>query len=392
MKPTADSTEVGTVLMAADRYMTSGRQAPALPPLAPGELERARELAASLVPTEERLGDIVKFGGEVQSALAEISKAMLAGVRVKALDEVMDLSEAVLSQVRVLDLDELVPTARRTLFVLKESAAAIRQRIARFFRGYELVSRRLDRHEAELFRKEAEAARRFQAYAELERVTRKLMRDARVGVAALELFLDGEHGQTELERRQRSVAEERAAAERENRSIDFVILTAAERYGKYVERVEMKRTSLQRVVLSAYQSEIAIRLVQDNENVIRQKLSDVRTDLLPQWRTRIALAYNAYVQQGMAAFVKGLERAEAELHVKTADQIAHSAESAADLLTTQVFDPAAMKYYQGKLISALETLKTASSEARRIREAADEAMQRSIDELGAAAAAISAGR
>jgi uncharacterized protein YaaN involved in tellurite resistance len=184
------------------------------------------------------------------------------------------------------------------------------------------------------------------------------------------------------------VTQERAAAERENRAIDFSVVTAAERYGKYVERVEMKRASLEQVVLSAYQSGIAIRMLEDNENIIRQKLSDVRTDLLPQWRTRISLAYNAFLQQGLAAFVYGLERAEAELRARTADQLAASAQSIADLMTRPMIDPAAMKYHQDKLIGALETLKAASMEARRIRAIAEETMQQSIAELGEAVSSM----
>ncbi len=336
--------------------------------------------------TRTRLGDIIKFGGDVQTALADISKRMLAGVRSKTLDEVLQLSDGVLGQVSLLNLDELSPMARRTRFLLKESAAAIKQRIARFFRGFELVSRQLDRQEAEIFRKEAEAAQRYHALAELERATRKIMLDARVGAAAIDLFLNSDSGTAELERRQQRVAKEMAAAQSETRSVDFVIVTAAERYGKYLERVEMKRTSLQQAVLAAYQSEITIRMLQDNENIIRQRLSDVRIDLLPQWRTRITLAYNAYVQQGIAQFVKGLESAEAELRIKTGDQLVQTANSVAELMTRQVFDPAAMKYHQDRLIAALETLKLASTEARRLRDTAEDSMKRSIDELGAAVA------
>jgi uncharacterized protein YaaN involved in tellurite resistance len=383
-----DSSTTSRAMVTAEDYALSMRRPPALPPLSEAERARARELGASLTPTDDRLGDIVQFGSDVQTALAEISKGMLAGVRVKALDEVLQLSDGVLGQVRQLDLGELSPVARRTLLWLRESAGAIRQRVARFFRSYELVSRQLDRQEAEIFRKEAEAAQRFHGSAELERATHRVLLDARIGVAAIEGFLAGEHGWAELERRQQDLREEQAAAARQNRSVDFAAITSAERYAKYVERVEMKRASLQQLVLSAYQAEITLRMLQDNENVIRQKLSDIRTDLLPQWRARIAIAYNAYLQQGIAEFVKGLDRAESQLRMQTANQIEKAATSVADLLTRPAVDPAAIKYHQDKLIGALETLKAASIEARRIRAAAEATTQRSLDELGEHVATI----
>jgi uncharacterized protein YaaN involved in tellurite resistance len=185
------------------------------------------------------------------------------------------------------------------------------------------------------------------------------------------------------------VAEEKDAAQREVRTVDFLIPSAADRYAKYLERVEMKRASLQQVVLSAYQTEITLRMLQDNENIIRQRLSDIRTDLLPHWRTSITLAYNAYLQQGIAEFVVRLQRTEAELRRKTADQIEQTAHDVAGLMVTQVFDPVAMKYQQDKLIGALETLKTASVEARRLRDSAEAAMKQSLDQLGTAVAAVS---
>jgi hypothetical protein len=58
------------------------------------------------------------------------------------------------------------------------------------------------------------------------------------------------------------------------------------------------------VILSAYQTSVAVRMMGDNELIIRQKLSDIRTELLPQWRTLIAIAYQAYQQQGIATFVE----------------------------------------------------------------------------------------
>jgi uncharacterized protein YaaN involved in tellurite resistance len=379
----------GLAVVTAEQYALSTRQPPSLPPLAEAERVRARQLALALVPGDERLGDIVQYGGEVQSALADITRGMLAGVRVKALDEILQLSDGVLAQVRQLNLDQLSPMAGRTLLWFRESAAAVRQRVARFFKSFELVSQQLDRQEADIFRKEAAAAERYHASAQLERATRDIMLEARLGVAAIEVFLEGEHGWAELQRRQRALDAEKAAAARHNRSVDFAALSAVERYAKYLERVEMKRTSLQQAVLSAYQAEVTIRMLQDNENIIRQKLSDIRTDLLPQWRTRVTIAYNAYLQQGIAVFVRGLERAEAELRLQTADQIERTAASVADLMTRQVFDPVAMKYHQDKLIGALETLKAASLEARRIRDAAEATTKRSLDELGQAVAIVS---
>lgn len=390
MKPMADTHTNSATLALTGQLEALAQKPPALPPLPEADLRRAQALAASLAVPEERLGDLISLGTGTQAALAEVTKAMLAGVRVNALDEVLQLSDGVLAQVRLVRLEDLSPAARRWLFWLVEPAAFIRRRVAKFFRGYTLVSRQLDRQEASIFAKEAEATQRYHADARLEQAARQVMLDARIGVAAIELFLSGPQGWPELDRRQRAAADERAAAARDNRAVDMTVVTAAERYAKYLERVEMKRTSLQRASLSAYQGSLTLRMLEDNENVIRQKLSDIRTDLLPQWRMLITIAYNAYVQQGVGGFVRSLERMEADLRRQTADQVEQAAATMADLVTRPVFDPAALKYQQDKLVGALETLRAASAEARQIRAAAEATLQRSMAELSEAAAGLAA--
>src|SRR5688572_20523555 len=102
---TVESREIAT----ASQYAVAVRKAPAPAPLSEGEAARARELAAGLVPTDERLGDVVRFGSDVQASLAKISKGLLAGVRVNTLDDVLRLSDNVLEQVNQVHLDGLSP-------------------------------------------------------------------------------------------------------------------------------------------------------------------------------------------------------------------------------------------------------------------------------------------
>jgi uncharacterized protein YaaN involved in tellurite resistance len=161
-----------------------------------------------------------------------------------------------------------------------------------------------------------------------------------------------------------------------------MILASADRYAKYIERLEGKATSLQQVILSAYQTSITLRMMGDNENVIRQKLSDIRTDLLPQWRTLIAIAYQAYQQQGIAQFVEDLATAESDLRYKVADRIKLTSQGVAHLMTRPVLDVESMRYYNDKLVQSLDILKTASMEAKKIRDTAELEMRGLIGNLG----------
>jgi uncharacterized protein YaaN involved in tellurite resistance len=378
-----------TSIVTAQQYSREIKKSPALPPLSEENMARSSELAKTLIRSEDRLDDIVIFGSDAQAAVAQITKAMLGGVRVSTLDEVIQLSEGVLAQLQTLDIGGLSPAARRYLIVFRETTAPIENRIKNFFRRYELVNSRLDRQEADVFAKETASTQRYYKDAELTKSAFGILLDAQFNLMAIKIFLDGEYGYAELQRRQQAVAEEREAARRDNRSMDYVVIAAADRYAKYIERLEGKAAALQQVILSAYQTTIAIRMMGDNENIIRQKLSDIRTELLPQWRTLIAIGYQAYQQQGIAQFVQQLTSAESELREKVADQLEQTAQGVADLMTRPVFDVEAMQYCNDKLVNSLDILKTASIEAKKIRDAAEAEMQGIISQLGEAVASTS---
>lgn len=370
-----------TSMVTAQQYNREIKKTPALPPLSEDDMRRAAEQAKTLVRTEDKLDDIVVFGSEGQTALAKITKDILSGVRVGMLDDVIRLSDGVLAQIQTLDIEDLSPRARRILIFLHESTASIKRRIENFFRRYEMVNTRLDRQEADIFARETASTKRYYKDAELAKAAFGVLLDARCKLMAIKIFLDGEHGYAELQRRQQVAIEEREAARSENRSVDYAIIAEAERYTRYIERLEGKSAALQQVILSAHQTGITVRMIGDNEIIIRQKLSDIRTELLPQWRTLIAIAYQACQQQGIARFVQQLSRTEAALRRQVADRIEETAEGVADLMTRPLFDYEAMRYCNEKLVSSLDILKTASIEAKKIRDQAEEEIQGLLSEL-----------
>ena len=368
------------------REMQEIKKSPALPPLSDYAMARASELAKTLMRSEDHLDDIVIFGSDAQTAMAKITKDMLSGVRVGMLDEVIQLSDGVLGQIHTLDIGDLSPASRRILVVFHETVALIKRRIENFFRRYELVNSRLDRQEADIFAKETASTERYYKDAQLARSAFGVLLDAQINLAAIKIYLEGDYGYAELQRRQQATAEEGASARRDNRSLDYAIIDAGDRYAKYIERLEGKAAALQQVILSAYQTSITIRMMSDNENIIRQKLSDIRTELLPQWRTLIAIAYQAYQQQGIAVFVQQLTQSEAELRRQVADQLEQTAQGVAGLMTRPLFDYEAMRYSNEKLEKSLDILKTASIEAKSIRDKAEDEMQALIKQLGEAVA------
>ncbi len=378
-----DSTAIVTV----QQYSREVQSAPALPPLSNVNQARAAELAKNLVRSDDELDDIVTFGNDAQAAIARISKDMLRGVRVGAIDEVIQLSDSVLAEVHTLDVGDLVPVARPFLKLFHETKAAIERRIREFFRKYELVNTHLDRQEADIFAKEAASTERFHRDKALARATLDALLDAQIKATAIKMFLDSEEGCAETQRRIQAANEANQAAQREHRSTDFLVVATADQHGKYIERLKEKAFSLTRLMYSAYQMNITLRMMGENENIIRQKLSDIRTDLLPQWRALIAVAYQACQQQGIAQIVEKLGAEEARLRRQAGDQVENAARAMAVVMKSSGIDVNGMKYYGDKLLNSLEILKAASVEASKIRDTAESEIQRLISDMDQAVSA-----
>jgi len=314
---------------------------------------------------------------------------MLRGVRVGTLDDAIQLSDGILKELDTLNLGELSAAARKVLFIFEETTAAIKHRVEKFFTRWQMVNTRLERMDADVFRKQIESTERYNQDSALTRTNYEILRDAHVMLMAIKIFLDGEQGYQELARRQQLAAAENETARRENRAVDFLIIIAADRYKKYVDRLERRATALLQMLVSAYQMSLAITQMADQENVIRQELSDIRTDLLPMWKINIVVAYQAYQQHGIMRFMDQLRDAEEDIRMKTADQIEQSAR---DIAATQSrpFDVGVARYCNDKLINSLEILKTASAEARKQRQAAEASGSELIRQLGEAAASVAA--
>ncbi len=379
--------EEPAAIVTVQQYSHELQKAPALPPLSSENQRRAVELASHLRRTEDQLDDIVTFGSDAQAAIARISKEMLAGVRVGALEEVIRLSDGVLAEIHSLDLADLLPSARPVLTFFRETKAAIKQRIRNFFRRYQLVNTHLDRQEADVFAKQAASTERFHRDKALAKATLDALLDAQVKATAIKLFLDGDYGFAESDRRLQALNCEREAARIENRAMDMLIPAAADRHGKYLDRLQEKAFSLTRLMHSAYQMNVTLRMLGDNENAIRQKLSDVRTDLLPQWRALIAVAYQAYQQQGIAQIVERLSLEEAGLRRQGGDQMEETAKRMASMMRNSGIDVEALRYYGEKLTRSLDILRTASFEATKIRNTAETEIHKLMSDMEQAVAA-----
>ncbi len=378
---TSDPSEESRAIVTAGQYSAEIDKTPSLPPLSQKNMARAVELARDLARDEDHLDDIVTFGNDVQAAVTRVTKDMLSGVRVGTLDDVIRLSDAVLAEVRTLDVADLMPGPRRGFLGILETLSAIKQRIKEFFRRYELVNSRLDRQEAEIFGREADSTDRYHKDEALSKATLEAMLDAQIKGTAIKLFLEGEHGYKETQHRLQAVNAEKEAAQVGGRSMDYLTLAAADRHGQYIERLETRATALQKLFLSAYQMHVAIRMMGSNENIIRQKLSDIRNELLPQWRTMIAIAYQAYQQQGIAQFVEKLGIEESALRRKSGDQLEETAKRMAVMMKSSDIDVEAMRYYSEKLTASLDILKTASNEARKIRGTAETEIRKLIRDM-----------
>ncbi len=372
--------ETTAVVATASQYEKAVKRVK-LPKLTAEDMASARQIAAGLVPNERTVNDIVTLGAKSRTGLAAVARRMLDGVTVGDLEKATNLSNETLTTIEELDVVDLNPKAKNVL----ETARAIARRVKRFFERYQQINSRLDKIAAQILSERTSHTETYHNLAELYKQNQQFMLDLRIALAAGGIYRD-ETGMPELDRLQIAADEEVALARKEERTPDQLIVQKAADYKSYIERVEMAEAALQQALVSAFQTGIAIRMMMDNENVIRQELYDIEVNILPEWRKLIALAWTAYQQHGIAGMVGKLEDAESELRRKVADQLGQAADEIAAMKKRQIFDEEAMAEFNQKLVTALETLHEASIEAKKIREAAEESGNALMADLSEAVA------
>ena len=305
---------------------------------------------------------VLFFGAKAQERLTEVSDQMLEGVRAKDLGPAgAALSEMVVT-LKGFDIEGLNPNRKPGLFAKLMGQG---RPIARFLEEYEAVrdqieaiSRNLERHKTKLLTDVTSLDRLYQANLDYFR--------------ALERYIEA--GEAKLGELDDTVIPAQAA--RVGSSGDMVQVQQLRDLRSARDDLERRVHDLKLTRQVAMQGLPSIRLVQENDKGLINKISSTLVNTVPLWRQQLAQAITIYRSSEAAGTLRAATDLTNDLLRANAENLKTANASARQEIERGVFDIEVVRQANQTLIATIEESLQIADAGKRARAQASQELER----------------
>jgi len=365
-------TEIKTVEQTA--VPEASRDVMALAKAPPAEQAEIKSLLAELDLTDS--GSIMHFGAKAQQQLTVVSDQMLEGVRSKDTGRAGSSLSEMVGTLRGFDVEALDPNAKPGFFSRLFGAG---KPIVRFLQEYEEVRDHIDR-----------------ITLDLERHKTRLLTDVtaldRLYDANLSYFRELEHyiaaGEAKLAELDQQIIP--ALASRVESESDMVQAQNLRDLRGARDDLERRVHDLRLTRQVAMQALPSIRLVQENDKGLINKINSTLVNTVPLWRQQLAQAVTIYRSGRAAETVKAATDLTNDLLRANAENLKTANAEARKQIERGVFDIETVKQANQALIETIEESLRIADEGKRARAAAGAELEQMESDLRKTLAAASA--
>ena len=239
------------------------------PTLSPEEQQLVNDFAAKI--DVENTAQILQYGAGTQKKMADFSDAALAGVRNQDLGEVGELIISVVGELKGFDAEE----EKGFLGFFKKQASKLELMKARYDKAeisVEKISDALQQHQVRLLK---DSAMLDQMYEQNLSYFKELTMYILAGKQKLEEVRSGRLAQLEATAQRTGLAEDVQAAKD--------LADKCQRFEKKIYDLELTRTI-------SMQTAPQIRMIQNNDNVMVEKIQTTLVNTIPLWKNQMVLS------------------------------------------------------------------------------------------------------
>ena len=333
---------------------------PAEPALTPEEQRMVDDFAAKI--DVENTAQILQYGAGTQKKMADFSDAALANVRTQDLGEVGDLIVNVVGELKGFDAEE-----EKGLFGFFRKQAnkleTMKSRYAKAEVNVEKIGDALQQHQVRLLKDSALLDKMYeQNLAYFKELTMYIL----AGKKKLQQVRDGKLKELEETARVTGLAEDAQAAKD--------LADKCNRFEKKIHDLELTRTI-------SIQTAPQIRMIQNNDNVMVEKIQTTLMNTIPLWKNQMVLALGiahsteaAQAQRQVTDITNALLKQNAEkLHMASVETAKEAERGIVDIET--------LKKTNAELIQTLDDVMKIQSEGRAKRIAAEAEMAKMENDL-----------
>ena len=331
------------------------------PALTPAEQQMVNEFAAKI--DIENTNQILQYGAGTQKKMADFSDTALENVKMQDLGEIGDLITNVVGELR--DFDAQDDGGRFFGFFKKQSSKIenLKNKYDKAEVSIEKITDSLQQHQVRLLK---DSAMLDKMYEQNLNYFKELTMYILAGKKKLEETRNGKLAELKNKAMMSGLPEDAQAA----RDLD----EKGNRFEKKLHDLELTRTI-------AMQTAPQIRLIQNNDTVMVEKIQTTIVNTIPLWKSQMVLALGiahsaeaAQAQRQVTDITNELLRKNAEmLHTATVETAKESERGIVDLETLQKTN--------ADLIQTLDDVMRIQMEGRQKRQAAESEMRRMEDEL-----------
>ncbi len=317
---------------------------------------------------------IMSFGSEAQNQLTQTSESMLENVRAKDVGEAGDMLNQMVGKLRDFEVPKVAPGQPtswwRRIVGLKGKFDMFLDDYADLRDQVEEIADGLERHKGALQTDIISLDRLYEANLDYFRLL-----NAHIEAASRKMHQLDEHDIPAL-REQASEGDNMALAQ-QLRDLQ----TARDEMDRRLHDLRLTRQVTMQTLPS-------IRLVQENDKALVNKIDSVMTNTLPLWKQQLAVAVTIHRSGGAAKAVKAASDLTNDLLVANAEHLQEGTKVVRSELERGVFDAASVDKANNALIASLETSANAAADGRARRREAEEKLQDMENKLRHALAEI----
>ena len=308
---------------------------------------------------------IIKFGSKAQEDLTAISDEMLDGVRNKDVGPAGNSLRKMVNTIRGFNVDELAPGKSQGFFAkIWAWITGQGSKVADFVTEYEQVRGQIDKVQDELLGHETKLLKDIKFLDKLYESSLNFYDELALYIAAGEAKLD------ELD----ATVIPAKVAEVENAPEGDGVMKAQELRDMRAARDDLERRvhDLKLTRQVTMQSLPSIRLVQENDKSLVNKINSTLVNTVPLWQTQLAQAVTIQRSREAAGAVKGATDLTNELLTKNADNLQMANREVREQMERGVFDIEAVKTANARLIQTIEESHAIADEGKKQRANAEQ--------------------
>lgn len=327
-----------------------------VPRLSEQDLTVARELSAKLDHKDPR--QVLMFGDQVQSRVAEFSDSLLGNASIGESGRVGELLGALKGQIQQIDPQDLKgsPSIIGRMLEMLPWASSVQEKISSMVTRHEKIKPAIDKISEDLGLEEQKVGITLEQLGELERENRQYITSLRVVKAALTLALNDATGSYEELRKQVQGSD------------DPLEISEVRRDWDNLQRMDRRLYAIEASLALANTNDSQVGRLRETLMYNAETLAEARTIMLPAWKTNMSLAITALQARDQAELVEAFRRMTDDLLTNTGDLIGSIESQQASMQQRTFVSAEVIARVNEQIATSIDSVLDKQRDAKKIRD------------------------